>query len=322
MKRIFFRVSEGFSKKRIIPLLEAGICNFIVSTEDVKQKIEQISISHILLEKDFEVFELEKKEDEEKILNSKRENLFVRATNWKIIPFENLVAKKKGSNLYAVVSDTKDAEALLEVLEKGVDGVVFENQKVEDVKKFLEKFQMKTYNLQKATVKKILNVGSGERVCIDTTSMFKKGEGLLVGNFSRGLFLIHSENIESEWVSPRPFRVNCGAVHCYVLCDNKTKYLSEIKAGDFVKAVSGEGNARNLTVGRAKIEKRPLTLVSAEIFGDKVSVIVQNAETIRFVTPSGPKSLSQLREKDKVLVYNKKVGRHFGIEIDEFIEER
>ncbi|MFQ5891934.1 MAG: 3-dehydroquinate synthase II [Candidatus Methanofastidiosia archaeon] len=322
MKKIFIRISGSFSKKRIIPLLEAGICDFIVSSESLKRKIEKISVSNVLLEKDFKVFELEKKEDEERILNSERKNLFVRATNWKIIPFENLVARKKDLNLYAVVSDTTEAEALLEVLEKGVDGVVFENQKTEDVKKFLKKLGKERFILQKATVKRIENVGSGERVCIDTTSIFRKGEGLLVGNFSRGLFLIHSENVESEWASPRPFRVNCGAVHCYVLCDGKTKYLSEVKAGDLVKAVSADGKARNLTVGRAKVEKRPLSLLSAEIFSDEVSVIVQNAETIRFVTPSGPKSLSRLREKDKVLVYHKKVGRHFGIEIDEFIEER
>lgn len=322
MKKIFYRISEPFSKDKVISLLEAGICDFIVPNEEIKEKIEDISVSHVLLEKEAEIFEIERKEDEARILNSGKETLFVKAADWKIIPFENLIAQKKDSTLYAVVSDTEEAETLFEVLEKGVDGVVLETQNVEEIKKFMEKLHTQDFSLQEATVKKIENVGSGERVCIDTTSLLKKGEGLLVGNFSRGLFLIHSENVECEWASPRPFRVNCGAVHCYVLCNDKTKYLSEIKCGDFVKAVTLDGNARNVSVGRSKIEKRPLTLVSAEIGGDEVSVIVQNAETIRFVTPTGYKSVSQLKENDRVLVYHKDVGRHFGIEIDEFIEER
>lgn len=322
MKTIFCRIPGDYSKKKVIPLLEAGICNFIVSTEKVKNKIEEISVSNILLEKDYQVCELEKKEDEKKVLNSQKKDIFVKAKNWKIIPFENLIAKKKGSNVYAVVKDTIEAEALLEVLEKGVDGVVFENQSAESIKEFMKKLQKETYTLNQATITTIKNIGSGERVCIDTTSLFKKGEGLLVGNFSRGLFLIHSENVESEWAAPRPFRVNCGAVHCYVLCDGKTKYLSEVKTGDVIKAISAKGNVRNVSVGRAKVEKRPLTLVSAEVQDDEVSVVVQNAETIRFVTSSGHTSIPQLKEGDEVLVYYTQGGRHFGIAIDEFIKER
>lgn len=322
MKTIFCRIPGDYSKKKVIPLLEAGICNFIVSTEKVKNKIEEISVSNILLEKDYQVCELEKKEDEEKVLNSQKKDIFVKAKNWKIIPFENLIAKKKGSNVYAVVKDTIEAEALLEVLEKGVDGVVFENQSAESIKEFMKKLQKETYTLNQATITTIKNIGSGERVCIDTTSLFKKGEGLLVGNFSRGLFLIHSENVESEWAAPRPFRVNCGAVHCYVLCDGKTKYLSEVKTGDVIKAISAKGNVRNVSVGRAKVEKRPLTLVSAEVQDDEVSVVVQNAETIRFVTSSGHTSIPQLKEGDEVLVYYTQGGRHFGIAIDEFVKER
>ena len=322
MKQIFYRIQGGFKKNEVIPLLEAGINNFIVPGEEVKEKIQGISVSNVLLEEEYEVIELEKKEDEQKIIDSSNNNLFIKAKNWKVIPFENLIAQKKNANLYAVVNNIGEAETLLEVLEKGVDGVVFEKQTAEDLMTFMKKFQQERIGLQKAVVQRVENVGSGERVCIDTTSLFKKGEGLLVGNFARGLFLIHSENVESEWVAPRPFRVNCGAVHCYVLCDGKTKYLSEVQAGDQIKAASATGETRQIAVGRSKVETRPLTLVSAAVAEDEVSVVVQNAETIRFVTPTGHKSVSQLKSGDEVLVFHKPIGRHFGMEIDEFIQER
>lgn len=322
MKQIFYRIQGSFKKNEVIPLLEAGINNFIVSNEEVKEKIEGISVSNVVLEEEYEVIELEKKEDEQKIIDSNKNNLFIRAKDWKIIPFENLIAQKKNANLYAVVSNITEAETLLEVLEKGVDGVVFEKQKAEDIKTFMKKFQQERISLQRAIVQRVENVGSGDRVCIDTTSLFKRGEGLLVGNFARGLFLIHSENVESEWAAPRPFRVNCGAVHCYVLCDGNTKYLSEVQAGDQIKAITASGETRQISVGRSKVETRPLTLVSAAVAEDEVSVVVQNAETIRFVTPTGHKSVSQLKSGDEVLVFHKPIGRHFGMEIDEFIQER
>ena len=41
------------------------------------------------------------------------------------------------------------------------------------------------------------------------------GEGMLVGNFARALFLVHSECAESSYIASRPFRVNAGPVHAY-----------------------------------------------------------------------------------------------------------
>ena len=56
----------------------------------------------------------------------------------------------------------------------------------------------------------------GDRVCIDLCSMLAPGEGMLCGSFSRALFLVHSECMESAYINSRPFRVNAGAVHAYV----------------------------------------------------------------------------------------------------------
>jgi len=76
-------------------------------------------------------------------------------------------------------------------------------------------------------------------------------------------------------------------------------------------------------VGRAKVERRPLVLVEAEERGLPISVILQNAETIRLVQPEGKAiSLIDLEEGREVLVCMEKGGRHFGVQIDETIIER
>jgi 3-dehydroquinate synthase II len=107
------------------------------------------------------------------------------------------------------------------------------------------------------------------------------------------------------------------------MADGGTKYLSEIKAGDRVLIVNFEGKTYPAVVGRAKVERRPLVLVEAEERGQNISVILQNAETIRLVQPDGKAiSLIDLREGNKVLVHREKGGRHFGVQIDETIVER
>ena len=47
---------------------------------------------------------------------------------------------------------------------------------------------------------------------MDLCSAMGPGEGMLVGSFARALFLVHSESLESAYISSRPFRVNAGAV--------------------------------------------------------------------------------------------------------------
>jgi 3-dehydroquinate synthase II len=150
------------------------------------------------------------------------------------------------------------------------------------------------------------------------------GEGMLIGNSSQALFLVHSESINNPFVNTRPFRVNAGPVHAYIrLANGQTKYLSEIKSGDQVVVVSFEGTSYPAVVGRAKVERRPLVLVEAEENGQIISVILQNAETIRLTEPLGKAvSLVDLKEGSEVLVYREGSGRHFGLQIDETIVEK
>jgi len=103
----------------------------------------------------------------------------------------------------------------------------------------------------------------------------------------------------------------------------KTQYLSELSAGDGVTIVNARGEQRDGIVGRVKIEKRPLTLVKAEVDGNMITTILQNAETIKLVGADGlPISIANLKVGDEVLVHFEDSARHFGMKIDETIIEK
>jgi 3-dehydroquinate synthase II len=138
------------------------------------------------------------------------------------------------------------------------------------------------------------------------------------------MFLIRAENIETPYCDPRPFRVNAGAVHAYIkIPDGKTKYLADLKTGDQVLIVDAKGKTEVTYVGRSKIERRPMLLVEADYNGQKISLVLQNAETIRLTNPYGlPVSVTHLRLGDEILVNIEESGRHFGVKINETIVEK
>lgn len=251
------------------------------------------------------------------------------ATDWTIIPLENIIAdlQKSDVEIIAAVRDLDSARVALETLEHGTDGIIFEANDFNTIKKIAQNVvetSQEKYELQIATITKVKSLGSGDRVCIDTTDMMKPGEGMLVGSYSKFMFLIHSESLESEYVASRPFRVNAGPVQAYVMVPgNKTRYLSELVAGDEVLIVNSEGETRTAYVGRSKIERRPLMLIEAEYEGQTIRTLLQNAETIRIVDENNnPLSVADVKEGDKVKVYIETNARHFGIAIDETIIEQ
>jgi len=255
--------------------------------------------------------------------------LILVGSDWKIIPLENIIADLQSVDvkLMAVAVDYEEAKLALETLEHGTDGIVLYTSDIHQIKKvaaLISKIGSESYDLKPATVTDIRPVGLGDRVCIDTCSMMKVGEGMLIGSYSKGLFLVHSESLESEYVASRPFRVNAGPVHAYVMTpNNKTKYLSEIETGDELLTVDKEGNTYKTVVGRVKIEKRPLMLIEAEYEGVKLKTLLQNAETIRLVGEEGnPVSVADIKVGDKVMVYLDKGARHFGMSIEESIIEK
>jgi len=279
----------------------------------------------VVLGRDVVVKEIRKKQDEEEIINlTLSKKVVVRGVDWTIVPLENLLSKTR--NIFVEIQEPQEGQTALGILEKGVEGVVINNPDPDAVRQMLLMFKEKKEELELLTarVTRIEPLSSGDRVCVDTCSSMDLGEGMLVGNSSQALFLIHSENVENPFVNTRPFRVNAGPVHAYIrMADGGTKYLSEIRTGDRVLIVNFEGNSYPAVVGRAKVERRPLVLVEAEEKGQTISVILQNAETIRLIQPDGKAiSLIDLQEGSEVLVYREKGGRHFGVQIDETVVER
>lgn len=274
---------------------------------------------------------IEEVEDVEKVVEAARrgaKTIFVETPSWKIIPLENLVAdlQRTGTKLYSYSSGLDDLETLIGVLERGVDGVVVNVSGVEEMENVVAMLRnVKRLALSYAEVTEVKAVGMGDRVCVDTTSILNFGEGMLVGNTAQLFFLVHNENVESPFSAPRPFRVNAGAVHCYTMTpDGTTKYLSEVSSGMRVLIVSSNGDARSATVGRVKIERRPMRLVRARSKEAEGSVILQDAETIRLVGEDGKlRSVTDLEVGDRVLVHvSEQKARHFGKAVDEFVIER
>ncbi|MCE5213943.1 MAG: 3-dehydroquinate synthase II [Methanobacterium sp.] len=263
------------------------------------------------------------------LLGKEADYLILLGKDWKVIPLENIIAElqKEDVKLIAAVSDYEEAKLALETLEYGTDGVLLcptDLSQIKKVAELVEKIESENYQLKAATVTRVEQVGSGDRVCVDTCSMMSIGEGMLIGSYSKGLFLVHSESTESEYVASRPFRVNAGPVHAYIMTpNNKTKYLSEIETGDEVLTVDKDGKSKSAIVGRVKIEKRPLMLVEAEYEGITLKTLLQNAETIKLVKEDGtPTSVAEIKVGDKIMVYLDPDARHFGMAIEESIIEK
>ncbi len=254
--------------------------------------------------------------------------LIIVGTDWKVIPLENLIAGLQDFDVKLIsgAQDAAEAKLALETMEHGSDGVLLDTDSPDVIKSTVnisEKAGVEDLGLKVATITRVEPVGMGDRVCVDTCNLMQKGEGMLVGSSSDGMFLVHSESQDSPYVASRPFRVNAGAVHAYIKVGEKTRYLCELESGDPVTIVNSNGEQRTGIVGRVKIERRPLILIEAEVDGAVVKNILQNAETIKLVDPEGePISVAAVKEGDRVLVNYEEGGRHFGMKVEETIIEK
>jgi 3-dehydroquinate synthase II len=254
--------------------------------------------------------------------------IIINCLDWRVIPLENLIARTRGkSKLIAEVSNAEDAKLVLETLELGTDGVLLHTADVEELKKAIASVKEQAPEITVVPVKvtAVKPISTGARVCVDTCDLMVPGEGMLIGVQAAGFFLVEAEVNENPYVQSRPFRVNAGSLSMYTLAPlQKTRYLSELKAGDEVLIVDRKGKTRPASVGRIKIELRPLILVEAEAEGKKIKTILQNAETIRLVTPKGSKPVTELKAGDEVLAHlATSAGRHFGVAVpDETVIER
>jgi 3-dehydroquinate synthase II len=330
MKRIWVRV-DPWDKQLAIAALESG-ADAVVVAEGDSAKVKELGAlatvapdGDIKPDQDVVWMDIAGKADEEKAATSHLDKTVVlRTTDWTVIPLENLIARRSG--LMAEVTEAEQARLVTQVLEKGVDGVVLDTRSAAEVRKTVALVHSLSPALELATaeVTVVRPLGMGDRACVDTCTTMAPGEGMLVGNSGQAFLLVHSESLETPYVAPRPFRVNAGAVHAYVLLpEGRTKYLSELRAGDEVLLVRHDGSTAVGYVGRNKIERRPLLLVEAEAGGAAVSLVLQNAETIRLTSPAGEAvSVATLKPGDQVLAYLESSGRHFGTRVDETIRER
>jgi 3-dehydroquinate synthase II len=342
------KVSQAQLTKFLPQLQEEGIKIVYLDPKKIdskKMKLDTIypalTANYVVIEKEISVkpkgkkigkkFQVLSNKDIENILTEAKKGLdfvIVEVKDWKIIPLENIIAKlhKINTKIFAIANTPEEVRKMFSILEVGVDGVIFNTGSINEVREAMVYLGTRSFELKPAKIIEIKEVGDGERVCVDTASMLHKGEGMLIGSRSNFLFLVHNESVGSSFTSPRPFRVNAGAVHCYTLSpDGTTNYLSEVETGSEVLIINSKGNARRAIVGRSKIERRPMLMIKASVNEEIGGIIAQDAETIRFVKPNGQLvSVTHLKKGDTVMVHAKSAtGRHFGMEVsDEYILEK
>jgi 3-dehydroquinate synthase II len=329
---------SGESRKRIVlAALENGFDTIVLDKKD--RSLEKLGRfrSIILDGSDFledgervgRLVEVKKKADEvaAKKAAEAAQNVVISAKDWKVIPLENLIVhfQGTGAKLLMLARTSEEARLFFETMERGADGVLFVPHKLDELSKLRAMLEGRAprLDLQEGKITVLRQLGLGDRVCIDTCSMLNVGEGMLIGNQSSCMFLIHSETLESEYAASRPFRVNAGPVHAYILMpDGTTRYLSELQGGDDALVVGADGHTRTVVVGRTKVERRPLLLIEADVDGERFSTIVQNAETIRVYSAGKVVSVSRLKLGDPITLKVERAGRHFGMRVEETIREK
>lgn len=245
------------------------------------------------------------------------------------IPLEIVLAaadKAEGS-IITGVQDVEEAEIVFGVLEHGSDGVMLTPHAVGDATKLKAAADDRPADLDLVAleVRGIRRAGMGDRACVDTCTNFRPDEGILVGSTSQGMILGCSETHPLPYMPTRPFRVNAGALHSYTVATaGRTSYLSELRAGAKVLAVDSTGRTRAVTVGRVKIETRPLLAIDAVApSGREVNLIVQDDWHVRVLGPGGVVlNVTELTAGTKVLGYLPTEQRHVGYAIDEFCVEQ
>tara|TARA_B100002051_G_scaffold112493_2_gene107069 strand:+ start:1518 stop:2495 length:978 start_codon:yes stop_codon:yes gene_type:complete len=257
---------------------------------------------------------------------------------WKMIPIENIIAACDGgpTKVAARISSAEQVLGAAFALQVGVDALLVDEKtlptaliaKSQRGEKTLESVSENTtqeMTLSKLEVIEVREGGVGDRVCVDLTSMLELGEGMIVGSSSNSMILVHGETVESEFVPIRPFRVNAGAAHSYIMmADGTTSYLSELKMGDEVMVANSDGISRSCTVGRVKIEKRPFILFRWKNENDnEAGVLLQQAETVRLISESRELvSITELVPGTLLLGWTGGAGRHVGQTISAEVEER
>lgn len=257
------------------------------------------------------------------------------------IPFELLVAhiRELPTRIYRVVpikelqgtvDDVNQSLNAFATLEQGVD-VLLASSKVDEIEELgrqVELCQPGQLELIEAEVVSVQHTKMGDRVCVDTTTLMNSEEGMIIGATGWGGIFVCSETHELPHMNLREFRVNAGAVHSYIWGPGGAAiYLSEMRAGGQVLAVDVRGRTRIVTVGRAKIERRPLLLITCKAHWNgqdiEIKTFVQNDWHVRIMGADRKVRNSTLvRPGDKLLAHPDIPGRHTGLRVSETIVEK
>jgi 3-dehydroquinate synthase II len=245
----------------------------------------------------------------------------------RVIPLENAVAARgRRFSLWTVARTVQEVPGALGALEHGAELVIVDLASPEEVdllESFVEGPLPSRLDWAVVPLRSVAPAGIGDRVIVDTTSLLKPEEGLLVGSAAAFLFHVGSEAEGSRFSRPRPFRVNAGAAHSYTLLpDGTTRYLSELAPGESVLVTTPDGNSRSVRVGRIKVERRPLVLLTADDRGLARTLFAQEAESVRVTTDSGRIPTTDVRSGMNVRGVRLPAARHLGRAVDETIEER
>lgn len=334
MRALYVR-SVPFSQEDVTLALESGVDGVLVE-EDRVDSVAALALCDARADASMPVIRLETKADEEEAAArlAAGEDV-VLARGWEIIPVENLLAHpdaRVSGRVAVEVGSLDEARLAAGILERGVSTLVLLPEALPQLKAIVTEIKTSQGGmaLDVARVTAVRPVGLGHRVCVDTLSVLKRGQGMLVGNSSGFAFLVHAETEHNEYVAARPFRVNAGGVHAYALLPgDRTRYLEELRAGDETLIVGADGSTSLAVIGRVKVEVRPMLYVEAQLCGPDGKpgaaggMFLQNAETIRLVRPDGaPVSVVTLRPGDEILCRADQAGRHFGMRIAEAIQEQ
>ncbi len=258
--------------------------------------------------------EIRGKSDEREIAlaGKKVDYVLVKATDWRIIPLENLIAELKDEcRIIVEISRMEEAKVALQTLEVGADGVLVnvnpENApEIKGITVGVNELTRERLTLKPVTVTGIEQVGMGSRVCIDTCSIFNVGEGVLVGPVPDKMLLLHSEIVKGyhleNYLKKYSFRVSIDKDAYTRTPDKGICHYNELSYGDEILGVDYEGRTRGHIIDRIKTKKQRLMLIEVEFNREKVKMLL--AETSELVNLKGVNvNISKLTAGEEVLGY-------------------
>jgi 3-dehydroquinate synthase II len=345
-------------------LVNAGEIETLTSTSDRKKSCWMVQDGHRLIHSKEEdktvgiVVELQDAAGQEEAMAAlgSVEWILVSSGGWKMIPAENLIAaaQSTGTKLAFCVDQASDVGGLARALELGVDALcVPADASTELCKAVLDAAIERNAEEDTAAdtdtdtdIKTTPQIVSGacwrhdtqgtvlaDRICVDLVQSLQQEEGCWIGSSAKILALVLSEAAASQFVPTRPFRVNAGPVHSYILlADGTTKYLCELQAADQVQVYNTvTGDSRPVAVGRLKQEVRPCVLVELHSKDQHSAgqVFLQQAETVRLGQEGGEsmrvtdlKVQNEPITTESLLLRIQTTGTHIGKAYTGKVEER